>query len=454
MGSLAGMLVEAGYEVRGSDAGAYPPMSTWLGSRGIDIMTGYVAEHLDWGPDLVVVGNICRRDNPEAVATLERQIPALSFPEVLRTFFLSGDVRPLVVTGTHGKTTTSAILAWILEHAGRKPSFMIGGITGNFGQNFKLSDGPLFVVEGDEYDTAYFDKVPKFWHHEPFRATINNVEFDHGDIYPDIGSIVVVFEKFAAMVHPDGTLWVNGDDPRAVEVATKSVALVRTFGLGTTNDLRAVGVFQHPDRVDFRLVLDGESLGDFKTPMPGMHNLRNFLGAMAIALDEGVTADECRAALPLFQTVKKRQELVGEAAGVLVYDDFAHHPSAVRETVRAIRARHPQAKLWAVFEAKSNTSRMAVFQDVYPPAFDGCDHVVLSAPWKRDEHLADAEKIDLPRVVVDLEHAGIDARLVPTVPEIVDILTQKLRDGDVVLGMSGSNFGGFHHLLLDALRNR
>ncbi len=450
MGALAGMLKASGYEVRGSDRGAYPPMSLWLADRGIDIMPGYKAEHLQWGPDLVIVGNVARRDNPEAVEALRLGLASISFPEAIRAFFLKGK-RPLVVTGTHGKTTTSAILAWLLESAGLRPGFMIGGVTGNFGSNFKLDDGEVFVIEGDEYDSAYFDKVPKFWHYEPAVATINNVEFDHADIYPNLEEISMVFERFARMLPADGQLWVNGDDARAVAATAAAACPVRRFGMGPDNDLRPTHVEHTSTGVIMDLELDGQSLGRFESPMPGEHNVRNFMGALALAMSQGVSPDQARAALPGFTSVKKRQELKGKPSGVWVYDDFAHHPSAVRETLQAIRARHPKARLWAAFEAKSNTSRMAIFQDDYPQAFDGADAVLLSAPWRQKSPEGGRKSIDLNQVVSDLQAMQIDAQLIPDVEDIIQHLAARVKPGDVILGMSGSSFSGFHDRMIAAI---
>ncbi len=449
MGALAGMLKDSGYAVQGSDKGAYPPMSTWLAERHIDIMTGFDPSHLDGDPDLVVVGNVARRDNPEAVEAERRGIPCLSFPEVIRTLFLK-DKTSLIVTGTHGKTTTSALLAWLLEAAGLKPSFMIGGVTGNFDSNFKLDQGDPFVIEGDEYDSAFFDKVPKFWHYEPALATINNIEFDHADIYPDIAEIERVFARFAALLPPHGALWVNGDDPRALTAAEAATCPVRTFGLGPDNDLHPTEIVHTPSGVTSRLCLDGNDLGLFESPLPGDHNVRNLMGALALALAQGAPLDACRAALPDFKSVKKRQELKGSPRGILVYDDFAHHPTAVRETLRAIRGRHPDARLWAIFEAKSNTSRMAIFQDDYPPAFEDANAVILSAPW-RQETSSDEGRIDIPRLVDALRLTGTPADLIADVEAIVDHLAPLLSPGDVVVGMSGSNFAGFHDRLIARL---
>jgi UDP-N-acetylmuramate: L-alanyl-gamma-D-glutamyl-meso-diaminopimelate ligase len=451
MGPLAAMLQERGHEVRGSDANAYPPMSTWLQARGIEILSGYDPGHLAWGPDLVVVGNVARRDNPEVVEAQRLGLPSVSLPEALRLLFLA-EKRPLVVTGTHGKTTTTSLLAWMLHSAGLRPSFFVGGVTGNFGSNYKLDEGRAFVIEGDEYDSAYFDKVPKFWHYEPVCATINNIEFDHFDIYPNLDEVFHVFARFAALLPDDGALWVNGDDALALQAARRARCAVHTFGLGPGNDLRPTQAVHHADGVDVRLSLRGQDLGLFRSPLPGEHNVRNLMGALALALQEGADLEACRAALPRFATVKKRQELKGEARGVRVYDDFAHHPTAVRETIKALRARHPEARLWVAFEAKSNTSRTSVFQADWPKSFGGADHVILSAPWRKDDHLKPEEKIDLPRVGRELKAQGIPAELIPDLDEMIGFLAARLLPGDVVLGLSGSNFGGFHEKLLEKLR--
>jgi UDP-N-acetylmuramate: L-alanyl-gamma-D-glutamyl-meso-diaminopimelate ligase len=449
MGSLAAMLKERGYRVRGSDAMAYPPMSTWLEERDIDIMLGYEESNLDWDPDLVIVGNVCREEYGDAVATRERGFPYLSFPEALRHFFFEGK-KPLVITGTHGKTTTTAMLAWILHEAGEDPSFFVGGVTGNFDSNYRLGDGDHFVIEGDEYDTAYFDKVPKFWHYAPHRATINNVEYDHADIYPDIETIESMFETFSGLLPQAGSLWVNGDDERAEEVSTPSQAPVKTFGLGRENDLRAVDIdYGLTTRVEVEL--RGNSLGTFELNAIGEFNVRNMLGATGIALDEGIDVETIKEAMATFERVKKRQEVIAEIDDILVIDDFAHHPTAVRSTLDALEATFPGRRIWAIFEAKSNTSRRRVFQDDYPGAFAPADQVVLSRPFEKKDDLDENERIDIDQLVDDIEDLGPQAHLIPDVDEIVDWLLPRLKPGDVVAGLSGSDFDGFHGKLADAL---
>lgn len=448
MGSLAAMLKERGYDVRGSDAMAYPPMSTWLADRGIDIMMGYAEENLDWAPDLVIVGNVIRSIYADAVAAREREIPSISLPEAMRHLFIQ-DRRSLVLTGTHGKTTTTSMLAWIMDQADTNPSFMVGGITGNFGSNYKLGEGECFVIEGDEYDTAYFDKVPKFWHYKPFRATINNLEFDHADIYPDVEAIEHVFERFVALIPEEGSLWVNGDDARARHVARDAHTEVKTFGLGDDNDLIATNI-NYGEVTRAQVFFREKDLGVFELPAMGEFNLRNMLGAIGIALDEGVDLEVCREALRGFKSVKKRQEIVGVAHDITVIDDFAHHPTAVRSTVEALRARYPDQTLRVVFEAKSNTSRRKVFQHDYPGAFAMADEVILSKPWKKDT-LPPEELLDIEQLERDIAALGPKTALMPDVAKIVSYLGEEAHAGDIIAGLSGSAFDGFHQRTLDAI---
>lgn len=452
MGSLAAMLKELGYEVTGSDAMAYPPMSTWLEARGLDIRQGYDADHIDSDVDLVVVGNVARIDNPEAVATRERQLPGLSLPEVLRTLVFP-DRKVLCVTGTHGKTTTSSMLAWILYDLGYDPSFFIGGVTKNFDSNYRLGDGAAFVIEGDEYDTAYFDKVPKFWHYPATVATINNVEFDHVDIYPDIADIKFVFRRFAEQIPSDGALWVNGDDDTAKRCANHASATVRTFGLGVTNELRAANLAATANGMTFDWFFEEEPLGTCELPMPGAYNVRNFLGASALAHSMGVSFRECAESITRFQGIKKRQEIVGECGGILIIDDFAHHPTAVRNALNAVRSQYPERRVWALFEAKSNTSRRAVFQADYPGAFAAADRVVLSPPWKED-NIPEAERLSISKLVRDIEDQGTPIAHFHDIDEIVNHVVEECAEGDIIVGLSGSAFGGVHRKILEKLQLR
>lgn len=457
MGSLAGMLRTIGYEVMGSDQNAYPPMSDLLAEQGIEIRKGWDAQNLlglEIKPDLVVVGNVCRVDNPEVLAALELGLVSVSFPETLRELFLLKSKQRVVISGTHGKTTTSSLVAWFLEHAGHDPSFMIGGVAGNFGSNYKIGKGDIFVVEGDEYDSAYFDKVPKFWHYAPNTLAITNVEYDHADIYKNLEEIVEVFERLVEMLPPTGRIWANLKDANIRRVVKSAACSVHGFGVGTGVELKAQNLrFVEGGGAFFDVQRSATRLGTLESPLVGTHNIYNVLTALGVGLSFGLRFDQMAEALRTFKGVKKRQELIDTVDGIAIYDDFAHHPTAVRETVKAIRDRHPTARLWGIFEAKSNTSRRAVFQDDYPVALAGCDRVILSAPWKQDS-LPSSDLIDLDRVVKDIEKTGTTARLIPGVDDIVATLVEELEPGDVVLGLSGSAFGGLHRKLAAALRQR
>lgn len=452
MGTLGAMFAERGWRVTGSDAGAYPPMSTWLEARGLRVLEGYDAAHVPDDVDLVVMGNVARRDNPESVAAFARGVPVISLPEALRLFFVSGR-RGLVVTGTHGKTTTSSMAAWMLHEAGRDPSFFIGGVTGNFGSNYRLGDGDAFVVEGDEYDTAWFDKVPKFWHYPAAHATINNVEFDHADIYPDLDAYTHVFRRFAEQVPAGGTLWVNGDDPLAMDVSASTLATRRTFGLGTQHDLGAELLGDTGDGTRVRVFAGGDVVDERVLPVLGTYNVRNVLGAAGLVGGLGVPLDVALDAVDGFVPVQKRQQVKGVAAGVTVIDDFAHHPTAVRLTVEALRRRYPDGRLFVAFEIKSNTSRRAVFQHDYPAAFAAADVVVIGKPWRKD-NLPPDQLLSVDRLVDDIRALGPRVELIPEVDDIVAWLADEVRAGDVVAGLAGSSFGGLHDTLLETLGGR
>lgn len=452
MGTLAAMLKEQGRIVTGSDAMAYPPMSTWLESRGLEIQQGYKAEHIPEDVDLVVVGNVSRRENPESVAAHERGLLCLSMPEVLRYFFFP-DKRVLAITGTHGKTTTSSMLAWILYDAKRDPSFFIGGITGNFDANYRLGAGEDFVIEGDEYDTAWFDKVPKFWHYPAKHALIHNVEYDHADIYPDIESIEHVFTRFAEQIPDDGTLWVNADDERALRCASQTSATLRHLGLNEDAWLRAQNIEATASGMRFDLYAGGENQGTVELPVPGLYNVYNYLGAAALAFSVGVPWKKSVAAAPGFRTTRRRQEVVGIADGVRVIDDFAHHPSAVSLTLEALTAQYPEAKIHVAFEAKSNTSRRAVFQHDYVDAFARADSVSLAPPWKKD-NLPEHMILSIPKLVSDLNARGVSAKALSENDAIADRCVANAQAGDVIAVLSGSNFGDLPKHILTRLQAR
>lgn len=454
MGTLGAMLKERGYEVSGSDPNPYPPMSDWLADRGLFPDKGWDAANVPEDLDLMIVGNVCRRDNVEVVRAQELGIPTISLPEALDHFIFSKtDAPKIVITGTHGKTTTCGLAAWLLEDVGDDPSYFIGGLTGNASTSYRFGEGP-FIIEGDEYDTAFFDKVPKYWHYPSTHATINNIEFDHADIYPDIDSIRHVFKVFAEQAAREGELWVNGDDPLALEAATYSKAKVRTFGMKNEQVTLHASVLQQERQYQLiRLTHEDGWSGELKFPLMGDFNVQNLLAALGVVWATGVDRDASLRAAERFRAVRKRQEWKGEVDGIDVFDDFAHHPTAVRGTLAAMRARFPDRRLIAIFEAKSNSSRRAVFQDAWPEALSLADRVYLARPW-RDDPLPEHEKISLDKVIDDLARKGVPTERFAEVSEIVDAVIGELRPGDLVIGLSGGSFGGIHDMILERLRER
>ncbi|MGM0576999.1 MAG: UDP-N-acetylmuramate--L-alanine ligase [Myxococcota bacterium] len=454
MGAFAGMLRRQGFEVRGSDRGAYPPMSTLLRDMGVQVMEGYRPEHLDWGPDVVVVGNVVRPFYAEAVAMRRRGIPHASLPQALAALCI-GDRHSVVITGTHGKTTTSSMVAWLLHEAGLDPGFLIGGVTGNFDANHRLGGGPVFVVEGDEYDTAYFDKGPKFLHYRPRTASINNVEFDHADIYPDVEAIESEFRRFAALLPEDGHLLVPVDDARARRVAEASVATIWTFGRSEEADVRASDVRADASGTHLLLHLPGAAPRETRLALWGDHNLANALTAAGLACAAGASPEAVADALPHFRLPRKRQEVRGEADGVPVVDDFAHHPTAIRETLRAVRMRYPGRRVLALFEVESNTSRRRVFQEAFAEALSQADRVWFCEPLAKDDGLPPAERLDMDALIGSIRAGGTPARLLVDVDDLADEAAAEARpDRDVIVAMSGRDFHGVHGRILDRLEAR
>ena len=452
MSAIAGLFRVLGCEVRGSDSAApYPPMSTHLERLGIPVMHPYGPDNLGWDPDLVVVGNVIRRVNPEAVAVVESGRPYLSMPQALAAYFLAGR-RPLVVAGTHGKTTTSSILAQLLAGQGLDPGLLIGGIPLNFGSNYRLGAGPFFVVEGDEYDTAFFDKGPKFLHYAPQAAIINNVEYDHADIFPDLDHVVAAFAAFAAIVPAGAPLVVPARDPLAARAVAATAARVVTFGPG--GEWQAEDVRRASGNVEFALTHRDRRVGAFAAPLIGDHNLRNTVAALALLHEVGAVTPALADALASFAGVRKRQEIKGVAAGVTVIDDFAHHPTAVRETILAVRSAFPGGRVIALFEPESNTSRRRVFQAEFAVAFSMADEVLFCRPLEKADNLSPAERIDMDRLIVDIAGRGTPARMIADIDELAAVAAAHARPGDVVLGMSGRDFMGVHGKVLDALRHR
>ncbi|HEX2694095.1 MAG TPA: UDP-N-acetylmuramate:L-alanyl-gamma-D-glutamyl-meso-diaminopimelate ligase [Gemmatimonadaceae bacterium] len=456
MASLAGLLKAAGHRVTGSDENVYPPMSTSLDEMGVAYSNGYRPENLDSRPDIVIVGNAISRGNPELEEVLVRKLRYTSAAATIKEEFIWGR-HSLAVAGTHGKTTTTSLLAWALESAGLNPSFLIGGVAENFGTSYRLTDSKYFVIEADEYDTAYFDKGPKMWHYLPDTAIVNNIEFDHADIYRDEEAYKFAFARFINLIPKNGTLVAGWDSPLVRELAPRSFAPVEAFAYGDGTPPPSGHAHWHARDVEFsesgtsfRAFRSNEEWGRIETPLAGAFNVRNVLAV--IAAGEAIKADRegIRHGLKTFASVKRRMELKGEVRGVTVIDDFAHHPTAVRETIDAIRQKYAGRRIVAVFEPRSYTAQRREFQNDYVKAFGGADEVVLAAlfhPERYDKNTA----IDLAQMVTDLSASGKSAKNLKDADAIVKDLAPRLKSRDVVLIMSNGGFGGIHQKLLDAL---
>jgi UDP-N-acetylmuramate: L-alanyl-gamma-D-glutamyl-meso-diaminopimelate ligase len=459
MGSLAGLLRAAGHTVTGSDENVYPPMSTQLTELGIRYAEGYGPGNLEPRPDVVVVGNAISRGNPELEAVLDSRLPYTSAAAVVKEEMIRGRWS-LAVAGTHGKTTTTSLLAWALECAGLEPSFLIGGVAENFGTSFRLTESKYFVVEADEYDTAYFDKGPKMWHYLPDTAVVNNIEFDHADIYRDEEAYRFAFARFINLVPRSGTLMAGWDSPIVRELSSRSFAPVQSFGYGG----RAGGGGEHPrwsaedvemgpEGTRYRVLHDGAEWGRVETPLAGAFNVRNALAVIAAADSIGADPDGVRKGLATFLSVRRRMEVRGEAAGVTVIDDFAHHPTAVRETIEAVRQRYAGRPLVAIFEPRSYTAQLREFQQAYGDAFHAADRVVLAGLF-HPERYTEQTAMDPTALVERWRSEGKPADYLPDPDEIVRRLVPELKGGEVLLVMSNGGFGGIHGKLLDALRAR
>ncbi|HKQ97244.1 MAG TPA: UDP-N-acetylmuramate:L-alanyl-gamma-D-glutamyl-meso-diaminopimelate ligase [Candidatus Polarisedimenticolia bacterium] len=450
MGSLAGLLHAAGHDVRGSDESVYPPMSTMLSERGIRVLTGYRAEHLADRPDLVVVGNVASKKNPEAVAAVDLGLRYLSMPQAIRELFITGR-HSVVVTGTHGKTTTSALMAWILEAAGRRPTFLVGGVLKNFDRSFALGTGEDFVVEGDEYETSYFDKGPKFMHYAPTTAILTSVEFDHAEMFRDLDAIKEAFRGLVRLVPENGRLIYCGDDPNVREVVGVGCrGVAESYGM--EGDVvwkgRLAGIDANGMAVE--VARAGKPFVTLRTPLVGAQNLLNILAVIAAAAGRGVDPAALERGMASFQGVRRRQEIRGEAGGVTVIDDFAHHPTAVRLTLDGLKRRYDGRRVWAIFEPRTNTSRRSVFQQDYARSFDAADRVLVAAV-DHPERAPEGQRFSAETLVDDLRSRGLAADYQPEVQGIVDVVTREARSGDVLVVMSNGSFGGIHDRLLKAL---
>ena len=460
MASLAGLLKAAGHRVTGSDENVYPPMSTGLQQMGISYNQGYRPENLRPRPDIVVVGNVISRGNPELEAVLVEKLRYTSAAAVIKEEFIWGR-HSLAVAGTHGKTTTTSLLAWVLESAGLNPSFLIGGIAENFGTSFRLTDSKYFVIEADEYDTAYFDKGPKMWHYLPDTAIVNNIEFDHADIYRDEEAYKFAFARFINLVPRNGVVIAGWDSPLTRELAPKSFAPVESFAYGADDDTasRPPAGQKHWHARDVRFTETGttfrafrsdEEWGSVETPLAGAFSVRNVLAVLAAAEAVGADRDGVRQGLRTFLSVKRRMEVRGEVRGIAVIDDFAHHPTAVRETIDATRQKYSGRRIVAVFEPRSYTAQRREFQDDYVRSFAGADEVVIAGLFHPERYTSDTA-IDVPAMVAAIGASGRGASHLPDADAIVKDLAPRLSKGDVVLIMSNGGFGGIHQKLLDAL---
>ena len=451
MATLAVLLRRKGFDVRGSDQDVYPPMSDFLAAEGIATLVGYRPEHITSDIDLVVVGNAISRGNPELEEVLERKIRYCSLPEAICEHFLWG-ARSIVIAGTHGKTTTTSLTGWLLTHGGLDPSVLVGGIARNFGEggsSYRIGHGRDFVIEGDEYDSAFFDKTAKFLKYLPDIAVVNNVEFDHADIYADFDAVSLAFRRLVNLVPRNGLLLVGADSDGARALVDAARSRVQTFGTGDAlnwqaHDLEPVGAATR-----FKVRRDGAPFGAFELPLLGAHNVRNALAAVAVATEVGVSVERIADALRLFAGVKRRLEMVGTADGVTVYDDFAHHPTAVAETLTGLRVANPDARIWAVFEPRSASSCRRVFQDDFARAFAPANEVLI-APVFRSK-LAEAERLSVAQLVRDLNGRGQSARETESIDDIVAAIAKEHRPGDLVVLMSNGGFGGIHQKLLRAL---
>jgi len=447
MASAAAAMQARGFRVTGSDTNVYPPMSTFLAERKVEVISGYDEKNLSHRPDLVVIGNAMSRGNPEVEAVLERKLRYCSLPELLKEFFIRGK-RSLVVSGTHGKTTTTSLLTWVFECAGLNPSYLIGGIPTNLGAGARFTDSEWFIIEGDEYDTAFFDKRSKFIHYLPEVAIINNLELDHADIFPDLAAVQKSFGHFIRLIPRNGLLLGNGDDLNLAPLLNVTHCPVKRFGLGEHNAVRGFNLRLCPTASAFEL-----PSCKFQVNLVGELNVRNALAVVGAAKHCGISNKQIQQAFDTFQSVKRRMEVRGVAGGVTVVDDFGHHPTAIRETLKALRIKYPGQKLWAVFEPRTQSTRRNVFQGDFPTAFGEADQVII-AEVAFASALAPEERLDTTKLEADLKANGKAARFLPDVDAIVGHLVQHAQGGDVICVFTNGGFGNIHAKLIGRLAQR
>ena len=451
MATLAALLKNRGFDVRGSDQNVYPPMSDFLHEQGITTLQGYDAAHISADIDLVVVGNAISRGNAELEEVLDRKIRYCSLPEAVRDHFLWG-ARSVVIAGTHGKTTTTSMTGWLLAHGGADPNVFIGGIAENFESSYRIGGGREFVIEGDEYDSAFFDKTAKFLKYLPDIAVVNNIEFDHADIYADLAAIRLAFQRFVNLVPRRGLLLLGADNAEAMALRDRAKCRVETFGLSDGADWQAHDLRVAGTSTTFSVRRHGTPVGQFELSLLGAYNVRNALAALAVGATVGLHTDTLAEGLRRFKGVRRRMELRGSAAGVSVYDDFAHHPTAIEETLAGVRTAFPNQRVWAIFEPRSATSCRRIFQSDFARALSKADTVVLPAVFRSS--LPEEQRLSVEQLIDDLQAARVDARYIPKVEDIVDTVARESRDGDLVVIMSNGGFDGIHEKLLKALDAR
>jgi UDP-N-acetylmuramate: L-alanyl-gamma-D-glutamyl-meso-diaminopimelate ligase len=451
MATLAAMLKNRGYDVRGSDQNVYPPMSDFLAEQQITTLEGYKAEHISGDLDLVVVGNAISRGNVELEEVLDRKIRYCSLPEAVRDHFLWA-ARSIVIAGTHGKTTTTSLAGWILADGGTDPSVFIGGIAENFAGSYRIGGGREFVIEGDEYDSAFFDKTAKFLKYLPDIAVVNNIEYDHADIYGDLESIRVAFRRLVNLIPRRGLLLAGADDPEARALTTAARCRVETFGLSNGADWQAHDLQIAEASTTFGVRRGGSTIGTFEVPLLGAYNVRNALAAIAVGAAVGLSPDTMAQSLRRFKGVRRRMQLRGRAADVSVFDDFAHHPTAIAETLAGVRSAYPDRRIWAIFEPRSATSCRKIFQTEFARAFSAADRVLLPAVFR--SNLPEDQRLSVDQLVAELQAEGKDARYVPQTDDIVSAVAREARPGDLVVVMSNGGFDNIHQKLLSALERR
>jgi len=450
MASLAGMLLQRGFRVTGSDAASYPPMSDFLASLGIHVAQPFSIQNISPSPDLVVVGNVVSRGNVELEHVLDQRIPFRSLPQILHDEFLRGK-EVLAMAGTHGKTTTTSMLAWIFESAGLQPSFLIGGIAENFASSFQLKDGAHFIIEADEYDSAFFDKGPKFMHYFPDAAVVTSVEFDHADIYKDLDAVETAFKRLVNLIPRRGRIigFDTGDSiNRCLE---RAFCPVERYGSGVGADWKIQNLHFGPMSTTWSVLRQGQSWADFEFALAGEYNVWNATAAAAMAAGYGISAADIADALKTFKSVKRRLEVRALVNGITIIDDFAHHPTAIAGTLKALRSRYPKGRLWAVLEPRSNTLRRNVFQNELAQSLSEADEVVIANVFKSDA-IPPAERLDLAAVVAQLQKSGKRARLCADADEIVNLIGPELRAGDIVVILSNGGFGGIYEKLPERLK--